>query len=116
MNRYTSNFISSFKEGMKIRNFFICKKISHKMTRLGDPYLDILLEDKTGIIRGKVWLYSEVFKKNIKEGFPVAIKGDIVKFNDVNEINISFINYANEFLYSIYGFQKNKLVQTIDEE
>ena len=48
-------YIKDFNKGMTINGFFICKKIECKLTRLGDEYLDLILQDKTGVIRGKVW-------------------------------------------------------------
>ena len=57
MIKPTYRQVEDFKEGDNIRGFFFCKKVALRITRLGDEYLDVLLEDKTGIIRAKVWSF-----------------------------------------------------------
>ena len=107
-------YIKDFNKGMTINGFFICKKIECKLTRLGDEYLDLILQDKTGIIRGKVWSYVNEYK-SISEKDVVAIKGAIIEYNKTNEINISYINIANEKLYKKYGLNYENLIIKVDE-
>ena len=107
-------YIKDFNKGINIKGFFLCKRIECKLTRLGDEYLDIVLQDKTGIIVGKVWSYVEKFK-HISKKDVVAVKGSIIEYNKTNEINISYIKIVNESLYKKYGFKKENLVIKIKE-
>jgi len=106
----------SFKVGDSIKGFFFCKKVALKLTRLGDEYLDMLLEDKTGIIRAKVWSFASDYIKRIDEGKPVAVKGDIISYNEKLEINISSINCVDNDIYKDYGFKESLLVKCIKED
>ena len=54
--------VKDFKVGMSIRGFYLCKYVENKMTRLGDEYLDLILEDDSGTIRAKVWSFVDNFK------------------------------------------------------
>ena len=108
--------INNFKEGDIIKGFFLCKSIENKVTRLGDEYIDLILEDSTGNIRGKVWSFVDTFKNRIINGMPVAIKGAVIKYNGTHELNISSINYADQNIYKEYGFNKNLLVKTINDD
>ena len=108
--------VEDFKEGDNIRGFFFCKKVALRITRLGDEYLDVLLEDKTGIIKAKVWSFASDYIKRIHEGDPVAIKGNIISYNEKLEVNISSINCVDDNIYKEYGFKKNLLVKSIDED
>ena len=110
----TKTFISNFKEGICIKGFFICREKINKTTRLGDPYIDLVLEDKTGVIRGKVWSYVDSLNKLIIKDKAVAVKGTIIKYNNINEINISYINTVSYDLYNLYGFNKNNLIKTVN--
>ena len=110
----TKTFISNFKEGICIKGFFICREKINKTTRLGDPYIDLVLEDKTGVIRGKVWSYVDSLNKLIIKDKAVAVKGTIIKYNNINEINISYINTVSDDLYDLYGFNKNNLIKTVN--
>ena len=47
--------IESFNLGDSIKGFFICDKKINKNTRFGDPYIDLLIKDSSGIIRCKIW-------------------------------------------------------------
>ena len=99
MNR-SNIIINDFKEGMNIKGFYLCKYIESKITRLGDEYLDLHLEDKSGSVRAKIWSFVDNYKNLIKVGMPVAVKGTIIKYNDNKEINITYINYVKEDIYN----------------
>ena len=107
--------IRDFKEGDFIKGFFLCKKVDMRLTRLGDEYLDLLLEDKTGIMRAKVWSFAGDYSQRINEGEPVAVKGVIISYNDTLEINISNINYVENDIYKDYNFKESLLVKCIEE-
>jgi len=108
--------IENFKEGDVVKGFFFCKKVALRLTRLGDEYLDILLEDKTGIIRAKVWSFASDYLKRIGESKPVAVKGNIISYNEKLEINILSINSINSGIYKKYGFKESLLIKCIDED
>jgi len=108
--------VEDFKVGDNIKGFFFCKKIELKLTRLGDEYLDVLLEDKSGVIRAKVWSFASDYIKRIDEGKPVAVKGNIISYNEKLEINISSINCVDNDIYKDYGFKESLLVKCIEED
>ena len=108
--------VESFKVGDSIKGFFFCKKVALKLTRLGDEYLDVLLEDKSGVIRAKVWSFASDYVKRIDEGKPVAVKGNIISYNEKLEINISSINCVDNDIYNKYGFKESLLIKCIDED
>ena len=83
--------IKNFKIGANIYGFYICKKIECKLTRLGDEYLDLLLQDKTGLIRGNdisfknnyIHEYGSFDQHNKRLGF--SAKGIIKSFNELSK-------------------------------
>lgn len=48
-------FIDGLCEGETIRNVYLCKGKRSAETRNGKPYDNLILQDKTGILDGKVW-------------------------------------------------------------
>ena len=48
-------YINGLHEGETIRNIYLCKGKRSAETRNGKPYDNLLLQDKTGILDGKVW-------------------------------------------------------------
>jgi len=109
-------YIDSFKEGDQIQGFFLCKSIENRITRLGDEYLDLILQDSTGDIRAKIWSFVNNFKDMVTEGKPVAVKGKVISFNKVLELNISSINHVNKDIYKKYGYTDSMIVKTIDDD
>ena len=74
--------IKSFKMGSEIKGFFLCHQKYLKTTRLGDAFIDLVLKDATGSIRGKIWSQVEYFSSKFEKGDIVAVKGNIIKFNN----------------------------------
>ena len=103
--------INKLKEGDKVFGFFICRRFNAKITRLGDPFIDLLLEDSTGSIRAKIWSFVDRF--NNKEIFskPCAVKGKVVSFNQSLEIDIYHLSVVNDNLYDKYGYNNKLLVK-----
>ena len=96
--------IKDFKLGNKISGFYLCKKKYFKNTRLGDSYIDLILQDSSGIVRGKVWNHAKHFSASFKQNDVVAVKGIIIDFNNNYELNIESINSIDNNFYSEYGY------------
>ena len=108
--------IKNFKKGHTIKGFYLCKNINFKITRLGDEYVDLFLEDSTGVIRSKIWSNINYFKDDITSEYPVAIKGKVISFNDNLEIDISFIKSVTNDLYDKYGYNEDLLFKYSNKE
>ena len=103
--------ISNFKHGDQIKGFYVCKSLQNKITRLGDEYLDLILEDSSGSIRAKVWSYVDEYRQKIEKGSHVAVKGKIITFNDDLEIDVLYINQIKNGLYDKYGFSEDLILK-----
>lgn len=87
-------FISELRAGMVLRQFFLLRRVEHRQTKDGDPFLDVELADRSGSIRGKVW--KETLQKCPAPLSPcefVAVKGTVETYRDQPpQINIQFID------------------------
>ena len=101
--------IKELECGDFVRGFYLCKNINYKITRLGDEYVDLFLEDSTGSIRAKIWSNVNYYKNQIDTLYPVAVKGKVISYNDNLEIDISVIKTINNDLYVKYGYNENLL-------
>jgi len=106
--------IKKITNGDKVCSFFVCKSFSVKFTRLGDEYIDCMLENKTGIIRAKIWSFVDDFKKRISAHAPVAVKGSIINYNNALEVNVSSINLVDSEIYEMYGYNQDALIKSVD--
>ena len=48
-------YINTLHEGETVRDIYLCKTKRSAETRNGKPYDNLLLQDKTGTLDGKVW-------------------------------------------------------------
>ena len=48
-------YINGLHEGETIRNVYLCRGKRSAETRNGKPYDNLILQDKTGTLDGKVW-------------------------------------------------------------
>jgi len=107
--------IESFKVGDSIRGFFICDKKINKNTRLGDPYIDLLIKDSSGVIRCKIWSNVDFYNSKIQEGSPIAVKGNIISYNGQLEIDIKHINTIVKDEYNLYGFDRKLIIKSFNK-
>ena len=93
-------FIDGLCEGETIRNVYLCKGKRSAETRNGKPYDNLILQDKTGTLDGKVWDpnsqgIADYDEKVFIEGF-----GDVIKYNGNLQLNIRQIRKAEEGEYN----------------
>ena len=109
------NIISSFKAGQTIHGFYICKDKHYRNTRNGDSYLDIILQDKSGRISGKIWNDIDHYAEKFNIADPVAVKGKVENYNSRIQLIVQQINRADPDTYSKYGFNMDELIPIISE-
>ena len=107
--------ISSFKAGSIIRGFYICKEKSHRNTKNGDTYIDVVLQDKTGKITAKIWDDVHHFDDLFVASEPVAVKGKVEDYNSRTQLVIQQIKRADDITYQKYGFSLSQLIEKVEE-
>ena len=105
--------LDNYNEGDVIKDFFICIDKIKKITKYGDMYLDISLRNKDGVVKGKVWENADYFSEKFEVGCAVAIKGRIVKYKNIKELNIAYINEVKNDMYGDYGYKEKLLVPEV---
>ena len=48
-------YIRELHEGTRIAGIYLCKFRQSAVTKNGKPYENVILQDKTGTIDGKIW-------------------------------------------------------------
>jgi 3'-5' exoribonuclease len=80
--------------GDTVTTFFLVHQKEKKSKRNGEPYLALVLGDRTGQIEGKVWDLTEGVRSPFEREDFVKVRGTIVKYNGRYEIGIERIRYA----------------------
>ena len=84
-----SILIDNLVSGMKLPGFYLCVEKKSRRKKDGSIYLDLLLQDKSGVIRARIWDNVESLSKKFDIGNPVAIKGSTYKYGDSIFIKIN---------------------------
>ena len=92
-------YINGLHEGETIRNVYLCKGKRSAETRNGKPYDNLLLQDKTGILDGKVWDPNSQGIAEYEEKDFIEVYGDVISYNGNLQINIKQIRRAQEGEY-----------------
>lgn len=93
-------FIDGLCEGETIRNVYLCKGKRSAETRNGKPYDNLILQDKTGTLDGKVWDPNSQGIADYEEKDFIEVFGDVINYNGNLQLNIRQIRKAEEGEYN----------------
>ena len=92
-------YINTLHEGETIRNVYLCKGKRSAETRNGRPYDNLILQDKTGTLDGKVWDPNSQGIADYDEMDFIEVYGEIISYNNNLQLNIKQIRKAQEGEY-----------------
>lgn len=91
-------YIEEYKEGNKFFGIYLCKSKQVLKTKAGKTYYSLLLQDKTGIIDGKVWELNNGIAEFDAMDF-IMVDGMVTTFQGSRQVNINRIRQAQEGEY-----------------
>lgn len=92
-------YINTLCDGETIRNIYLCKSKRSAETRNGKPYDNLILQDKTGTLDGKVWDPNSGGIADYDEMDFIEVYGEVITYNNNLQINIKQIRKAHEEEY-----------------
>ena len=92
-------YINTLHEGETIRNVYLCKGKRSAETRNGKPYDNLILQDKTGTLDGKVWDPNSSGIADYDEMDFIEVYGEVTSYNNNLQLNIRQIRIAQEGEY-----------------
>ena len=92
-------YISDIHEGDTIRGVYLCKGKRTAETRNGKPYDNLILQDKTGTLDGKIWDPNSQGISDYDEKDFVEIYGEVISYNKQLQLNIKQLRVADEGEY-----------------
>ena len=92
-------YINTLHEWEIIRNVYLCKGKRSAETRNGKPYDNLILQDKTGTLDGKVWDPNSGGIADYDEMDFIEVYGEVISYNNNLQLNIKQIRKALEDEY-----------------
>ena len=93
-------YINTLREGDTIRSIYLCKSKRSAETRNGKPYDNLVLQDKTGVLDGKVWDPNSGGIADYDEMDYVEVVGDVISYNNNLQLNIKQLRKPHEDEYT----------------
>lgn len=92
-------YIKDLHEGETIRSIYLCKGKRSAETRNGKPYDNLILQDKTGVLDGKIWDPNSQGIADYDEKDFIEVVGDVITYNNNLQLNIKQLSKASEGEY-----------------
>ena len=96
-------YISELHEGDMVSEVFLCKTKTSGTSKFGKTYYSLSLQDKTGMIDGKVWELNNAIGHFEAMDY-IMVKGKVTNFQGNNQLNIEMIRKADEGDYQISDY------------
>lgn len=96
--------IKDFKKDTQIQGFFLVREKHRRSTRTDRPFLQLVLQDRSGSIEAKVWEDVPAFEKSFEQGDAVVVKGRVSSFRDKLQLEIEDIGLATPEKHANFGF------------
>lgn len=111
-------YIKDLHEGETIRSIYLCKGKRSAETRNGKPYDNLILQDKTGTLDGKIWDPNSQGIADYDEKDFIEVVGDVITYNNNLQLNIKQLRIASEEEYNPADYMptSEKSVDTMYEE
>lgn len=93
-------YIETLRDGEAVRGIYFVKQKSTAMTKNGKAYDNVILQDKTGTIDGKIWDPNSMGIMDFDAMDYVDIKADVTTFNGALQLNIKGTRKADEGEYN----------------
>lgn len=92
-------YIEEYKEGNKFFGIYLCKTKQILKTKAGKTYYSLILQDKTGVIDGKVWDLNNGIDEFGNMDF-IMVDGMVTSFMGARQVNINRIRKAQDCEYN----------------
>lgn len=92
-------YIETLREGERISEIYLCKTKQVAKTKMGKTYYSLTLQDKTGVVDGKIWELSGGIDHFEAMDY-IKIDGDVTSFQGALQVNVRRVRVASEGEYN----------------
>lgn len=92
-------FIKDYKEGDRVSDIYLCKHKQAAVTKNGKPYVNMILQDKTGTVDAKVWEPNSAGIEEFDTLDYIEVYGDVNNFQGALQVNVKRARVCREGEY-----------------
>ncbi|MBR2767975.1 MAG: 3'-5' exonuclease, partial [Solobacterium sp.] len=93
--------IKEFKEKERYTLNLLVKSVVKGVTQKGSPYLNLVLQDNTGTIDGKLWDASEADMANARPGHVEKLSFEVLDYNNALQLRVNRITDLDQDLVDL---------------
>ena len=93
-------YLKDYREGDRVFDIYLCKFKQSAVTKNGKPFENIILQDKTGTIDGKIWEPNSAGIGDFDVFDYIEVYGEVNCFQGANQMNIKRIRRCQEGEYN----------------
>ena len=92
-------YLKELNDGDRISDVYLCKHCQTATTKTGKEYINVVLEDKTGTVDGKIWEPGSGGICEFKDHDYIYIMGDALTYNGTIQVKIQRVKVAHDGEY-----------------
>ncbi len=92
-------FIKELKEGDRLSAVYLCKHKQSAVTKNGKAYENVILQDKTGTLDGKIWDPNSMGIGEFDTLDYIEVFGEVTSFQNALQVNIKRVRRCQEGEY-----------------
>ena len=92
-------YLNEYTEGSRFSGIYLCKQKTAAVTKNGKPYENVILQDRTGVMDGKIW---DPNSNGIEDFDPldyIDVTGEVTSFAGTLQVTIRRVRKAHEGEY-----------------
>ena len=93
-------YINELREGSRMSGIYLCRHRQAAVTKNGNPYENVILQDRTGTIDAKIWEPNSQGIDEFDVFDYVDIVGDVSSYNGALQVSIKRVRKAQEGEYN----------------
>lgn len=98
-------YIETLREGERISSIYFCKHKQSATTKNGKPYENVIFQDKTGTLDGKIWDPNSQGIDEFDAMDYVEVVGEVTSFQGALQLNVKRVRKAHEGEYLPEDYQ-----------
>lgn len=106
--------ITSLAAGTSGWGFFLCAQKDVRPSRTGDLFVSLMLQDRTGVLPGKIFNEVDRYREEFDEGDFVKVQGRVDLYKDNLQIVVERIRRVNAAQDAAAGFREAECILSAD--